>query len=387
VQRVRRRWPRDVSARGAFLGAVLAGGASKRFGRDKAMARLAGRRLVDRAAEILNEVCGDVVVVSSRSDHDALGWTTIPDLRQGCGPLAGLEAALRYAADRGAEGVVVLACDVVGADAAALTRLRDALGAEHAVAPARPGVPGFEPLCAVYRVDAAPVAAGLLDEGVRSAHRLLDAIGGRVVPWTGRPLVNVNTEADLQRAHALPPTVVCVVGKKKSGKTTTVVGVVQALLERGYQVMTVKHGHGFDLDREGRDSWRHRHEGGASRVVMAGPEGFAVLGDWGRAGVEPPLETLVARYLPDAEIVVVEGFKASSAARVEVFRRAAHPEPFYGDPDLGPPEAYLAVLTDDPGFRADCPVLDADAPDRFERIADLVVALRTREGQDAEGAR
>ena len=115
---------------------------------------------------------------------------------------------------------------------------------------------------------------------------------------------------------AVRPPVVCVVGKKKSGKTTTVVGLVRELADRGRRVMTVKHGHHFRLDREGTDSWRHRHEGGAARVVLAGPDGLAMEGEWG-AGGEEPLEALVDRYLPDAEVVVGEGFKSSDALRIE----------------------------------------------------------------------
>ncbi len=167
----------------------------------------------------------------------------------------------------------------------------------------------------------------------------------------------------------LPP-VVCVVGKKRSGKTTTVVGLVQALSRRGRRVMTLKHGHHFRLDREGTDSWRHRHEGGAARVVLAGPEGLAVEGAWGPEG-EEPLERLVARFLPDAEVVVAEGFKGSDAPRVEVYRRAAHAEPLYTSDD----PRYLAVLTDVPGFQAHVPVLDVDDPGRFEALADLVDGL------------
>ena len=108
----------------------------------------------------------------------------------------------------------------------------------------------------------------------------------------------------------LPP-VLAVVGYKNSGKTTLVVRLVSELTRRGHRVMTVKHGHGFELDTEGTDSWRHRHEGGAERVVMAGPEDLAVLGRWGSDG-EPPLLELVGRFLRDADIVIAEGFKHSA---------------------------------------------------------------------------
>jgi len=155
---------------------------------------------------------------------------------------------------------------------------------------------------------------------------------------------------------------------RKTGTTT--VGLVRELVARGNRVMTAKHGHGFRLDAEGTDSFRHRHEGGAHRVVMAGPEEVAVMGGWGSGG-ELPLEELVARYLSDADVVVAEGFKSSGAAKVEAFRRAAHAEPLYGN-DAARDASYLAVLADVPGFQAHVPVLDMDDPGRFAILADLV---------------
>lgn len=169
--------------------------------------------------------------------------------------------------------------------------------------------------------------------------------------------------------HALPP-VVCIIGKKKSGKTTTAVGLVRELVDRGHRVMSAKHGHGFELDAPGTDSYRHRHEGGAHRVVMAGPEQVAVIGGWGEGG-EPALEALVARYLDDADVVVAEGFKTSSFPKIEVFRSVTHEHPFYGsDPDRD--ATYVALLTDVESFQAHVPVLDVDAPRRFVQLADLV---------------
>ena len=376
---------------GQILGAVLAGGRSSRFGRDKGLARLGGERLLDRAVETLRAVCDVVVIVSSRPEHQVEDATRIPDLRHDHGPLAGIEAALRHAEAVGASGVFVLACDLPTVDASVLRAVIDAVGDAPAAAPRRDGPPGFEPLCALYRVSCVDVAARLLDEGERGAYALFEHVGGAVIDVEGASaLLNVNTPADLARADVAEregpaldtdgPTVVCVIGKKKSGKTTTVVGLVRELVTRGHEVVTVKHGHGFELDHEGTDSWRHRYDGGAARVVMAGPDRFAVVGRWGAAdgGVEPALDTLVRRFGGDADIVVAEGFKASAYPCIEVFRVAAHERPLLGDPAVGPPGRYLAVLTDDPTFRADCPVLDADDPDRFRRLADLVQSLAPR---------
>ena len=165
---------------------------------------------------------------------------------------------------------------------------------------------------------------------------------------------------------------VCVVGKKRSGKTTTVLKLVAKLRQRGHRVMTIKHGHHFDLDREGTDSYRHRVDGGAERVILAGPGQFAILGTW-PGGEEAGPGALAARYLDDADIVVVEGFKGERLPKVEVFRRAAHDTPVWspGAPGAGD---YIAALTDDSTYaqRVPFPTFDVDDPAAADHLADLV---------------
>jgi molybdopterin-guanine dinucleotide biosynthesis protein MobB len=198
------------------------------------------------------------------------------------------------------------------------------------------------------------------------------------VPWAAgamarrRPIIGAMNRSDT-------PPMICIVGKRKSGKTTTVIRLVRELRRRGHRVMTIKHGHHFDLDRKGTDSFRHREEGGAERVVLAGPGQFAVLGTWPGGEAEGPA-ALAARHLPDADVVVVEGFKGEHLPKVEIFRRTAHDTPVW-DPDRDDAGEYIAGITDDPGYRervpfptfgADDPGLDADLADLVEKALRLV---------------
>src|SRR6186997_2396531 len=60
------------------------------------------------------------------------------------------------------------------------------------------------------------------------------------------------------------------VGRSNSGKTTLIERVIPELVRAGYKVATVKHtGHGFDLDTEGKDSWRHKRAGASSVMVLS----------------------------------------------------------------------------------------------------------------------
>ena len=139
---------------------------------------------------------------------------------------------------------------------------------------------------------------------------------------------------------------VTVVGRKNSGKTTLVVRLAAELGRRGHRVMTIKHGHHtFNIDPSTTDTYRHYHEGLAERVAMVAPDKFALIE---RRAERLAPEEVAERYLSDADVVLCEGFRDSSLPRIEVFREAAHPAPYY-EPGSADAARYLAVLTDRAG--------------------------------------
>lgn len=184
-----------------LLGAVLAGGDSRRFGRDKAAEVIGGKPLAVRAAATLATVFEQVVIVSSR-EPVAPGWRHVPDLRSGLGPLAGIEAALTHAEALDLDGAFVLACDMPLVDAASVRRLLESIGTSPACAPVRAGDPGFEPLCAVYRVSCLESISEALGEGALAVHRAFTRLGGRTVTVSDDRFVNVNSTEDAKRAEA-----------------------------------------------------------------------------------------------------------------------------------------------------------------------------------------
>jgi molybdopterin-guanine dinucleotide biosynthesis protein A len=188
------------------LGVVLAGGASRRLGRDKAALAWSGTTLAERAAAVLAQVCGEVVVAGSATlARD--GLESIADLYPGCGPLAGLHAGMVRAAGR---PVFALACDLPFVNAGLVRHLMTSAGGRAEGAWVAADDSGVQPLCGVYAPAGRAVAELRLRRGELSVHGFLGAVAGVAVPVGPelefyRPglLLNLNRPEDLRRARRL----------------------------------------------------------------------------------------------------------------------------------------------------------------------------------------
>lgn len=154
--------------------------------------------------------------------------------------------------------------------------------------------------------------------------------------------------------------IVSIVGKSDSGKTTLLVKLIPILKERGYRVATVKHDvHGFEMDREGKDTYRHFHCG-ADGVLISSPKKIALIE---RVEKEIALDELVERFYSDMDIVLTEGFKSLNMPKIEVFRSSAHKEPLCSAADN-----RIALASDTP-MEVDCPRFDINDA---EAISDFI---------------
>jgi molybdopterin-guanine dinucleotide biosynthesis protein B len=151
------------------------------------------------------------------------------------------------------------------------------------------------------------------------------------------------------------PAVISLVGWSGSGKTTLLTAVLPRLTAAGLSVSTVKHAHhGFDMDRPGKDSFRHR-EAGAREVLVMGGSRWALLHET-RDAAEPRIEDLLARMAP-VDLIIVEGFKSHSFPKIEVHR------PALGKPPIWPQATGVVAVASDAAL-PDCPhpVLDLNDP-------------------------
>lgn len=148
-------------------------------------------------------------------------------------------------------------------------------------------------------------------------------------------------------------------GYSGSGKTTLVEQLIVRLKLAGQRVSVVKHAHhDFDIDHEGKDSWRHR-QAGAFEVVVASDRRLAKIREY-EVQSEPTVHQLIAE-LYDCDWVLVEGFKHADLLKIEVWRAAA------GKPAQYPHDPFVvAVSTDSPAqlpAPTGLPILDLNDPD------------------------
>ena len=141
-----------------------------------------------------------------------------------------------------------------------------------------------------------------------------------------------------------------VVGWKNAGKTGLVERLVTEITSRGFTVSTIKHAHHtFDVDRPGKDSYRHRHAG-ATEVLLSSTNRFALMHEL-RGSEEPSLADLLARLSP-VDLVLIEGYKRDVHPKVEAFRAET------GNPLIALEDGTVKAVAADTPLDLDRPVFD-----------------------------
>jgi molybdopterin-guanine dinucleotide biosynthesis protein B len=153
--------------------------------------------------------------------------------------------------------------------------------------------------------------------------------------------------------------IVSVVGVSNSGKTTFLVKLIGELKSRGYRVASVKHtSHGFDIDRPGKDSYRHA-EAGADAVVVVSSKKIAMVKNLEQ---EMSMEDIIGLFSDDYDIILVEGYKSYPLPKIEIVREGFSLEL------LSPIDELIAVVAD--GARvADKPHF---SPDDAAGVTDVI---------------
>lgn len=350
--------PRSTAPDPVRVGVLLAGGESRRMGRDKRGLRLDGETLLRRNLAFLGSVF-PVVGLSVRSADQAPAdlppdVAVIPDEVPGS-PMGGLAGILAHYG----EPVFALAADLTSPDAAAVIRVLDAYHDADVSLPVAED--HLEPLHAVYGPGCLPHMRSLLAAGAHSLLDLFPLVRVARVPFADMtPFFNVNTPADWaeaqRRSGGAPeeepertagdvrparapgePVVLGVVGRPDNGKTTLIERLIPEFTARGLRVGAVKRVAKLEIDYPGKDSWRHS-ESGADAYAVGSPGKVAFVT---RQEREATLEEIVARFFGGYDLVVCEGFRREAPDVVEIFRSGAG-----YDSMVCEPHEPVALITD-----------------------------------------
>jgi molybdenum cofactor guanylyltransferase len=187
-------------------GFVLAGGASKRMGQDKALLPYRGTTLVEYVAKTVSEAAGNeagsIALIGDPARLGHLGLPVFPDELPSCGPASGIYTALKVT---GTDWNIIVACDMPAVTA---DILRELLGrAETAERNCVAAIGSYgqpEPLCAVYHRRCLPALGRAIRDKRLRMRDFVKEIGAIWVKVDPSVLANVNTPAEWTEFEAKP---------------------------------------------------------------------------------------------------------------------------------------------------------------------------------------
>ena len=143
------------------------------------------------------------------------------------------------------------------------------------------------------------------------------------------------------------------------GKTFVIQGIIRELKLRGYSVATIKHDiHGFDIDKKGKDTYKHR-EAGAETVIISSKNRLAMIKE-----LEEEIElNEVIRLVKDKDIILVEGYKKSNLRKIEVYRNGI------SENIITPKDKLIAIASD---IELDISDVDVINKEDYKELVNLI---------------
>lgn len=324
---------RDIDA------VILAGGQNTRMGKNKALLRFNNETFLERIGAQLTALDEVLLSVNEKNQYPQAKWEEVVDAYSQIGPMGGIYSALLACK---ASRLLTVSCDMPFFTSGLAEYMGSFVSDEFDAFVVVTRENRVQPLCAIYSKSAVPVLKKQIDQ---KNYRLIDALAllrTKRIPlkhtvYADETVQNINTPteyASLLRQLKGPP-VVAVSGRKNSGKTTLLTGIIPCLCREGLRVAVVKHdGHDFVPDVPGTDSFRLR-EAGAYGVAVCSQNRYMVTAEHSDLTIKDMKE-----HFPDADIILVEGAKHSDYPKIEVVRQENSLQP------VCDPATLLALCSD-----------------------------------------
>lgn len=325
---------------------ILAGGQSRRMGKNKALLPYNDRTMIEEVIESVKEFDEILLVTNQGEEYEYLGLPIVEDVFTGLGPMAGIHAGLSKARN---SWCLVLPCDTPYVNKDITTYLSQQKDESYHAVISLSSEGKWHPLLGLYHKKALIAMEKALKNNNLRLISLLEELRVKKVHlqeagfMAEKILMNINTPKDYRRMKT--PPVLAISGVSNSGKTTVLVKLISKLKSKGYSLGTIKHdGHDFEMDHEGKDTYAHR-EAGADGIIIASAKQYAMIK---KTETEIPLEHLISLQ-SHYDLILLEGFKFCDYPKIEVVRQERSSECVCNKDTL------LAVVTDVtmPHFKGD----------------------------------
>ena len=358
---------------------VIAGGKSSRMGKDKRFLSVGGCSLLELTLQKTVQqpfaegyICSEGVTVRLAELGEKYGLAILPDSWAAAGPLSGLCSGL---ARLKTDYALALSCDMPLFRYEVIRPLLESVQGEMAVIPVVNG--RKQPLAGLYHRSLLPVIEAALNRGEHKIGLVIEQVPHKFVELADSDaFFNVNTPADfrlvqgrLLNAQRPVPLLTISAPQSNTGKTTFIERLIPCLKAQGLRVGVVKGDcHGYDVDEEGKDSWRFR-QAGAAGVAVVSPQGYFI-----QQQTEKRANLVdIAGRLADVDVVLIESRNHGTMPKLSLWR---------GLGELLVDEDTVAVFSS--GEHGEIPVRQYDIDD-IAGAAKLVQFLCAPSGKDIEG--
>lgn len=287
-----------------IAGLILTGGKNSRMnGNIKLFLEYKGQPFFNHIKNAMEQLPQVYLSVNRREGYEDMGLPLIVDEWDGIGPMGGICSGLRQCRE---EALLVVASDMPFVSRQAVSLLLAAYQNKPmltlAVADGKP-----QPLLGIYPRSLLPALEKLIREGNYRLRSVMALTEYNLVelPRGDASAENINTPEEYQR-RCRQPFFYAISGFKNTGKTTLITKLIPELNRMGYRVAVIKHdGHDFEGDVPGTDSYRHKAAGAYGTAVFSGKR---MLIQKEIQGID---EKKLASFFPEADIILLEGFKNS----------------------------------------------------------------------------
>ena len=333
---------------------ILSGGKSKRFGSDKALARINNKRFIDVLYDNLSE-CYDVKI-STQGKIYKDNVRHIYDEKIDIGPIEGIRQALISAKE---EFIGIVSVDTPYVSAEMFKYLEEFISSDFDIYVFRSGNK-VHPLCGIYNKNILDKIEKSIEDNQLSITKLIAKLRTKYVDikysrFEDIQLKNFNYLSDIVEKKSR---ILAISGVKNSGKTSLICKLIPILSKKVDKLAVIKHdGHNYDIDYQNTDTYKYM-QAGARNIGIFSDKKMTILQ---YRGSDPEN---VLSYFKDFELIILEGCKNTDYPKIEICRQ--------GNSDITVcSKNVYAVATDIHNFETNYTKLDLN---NVEEIADFIIA-------------